>query len=156
MSVMSTTSDKEGQQKKIKSLKEIRIPAVHVNRSFMGNINTNFAKVLLSELAELSMVNATSSGQHHAGALVVGLDVVDQVVPGDGLDVLGGAQDGPAKGGALVGHCVQVVKDDLLQVHLDLLHLAQDNPTLTLNLLLAKRGVGEDVAQDLYGAVKVA
>ena len=122
----------------------------------MGNINTNFAKVLLSQFAQLSMVNTASAGEHHAGALVVGLDVVDQVVPGDGLDVLGGAQDGPAKGGALVGDCVQVVKDDLLKVHLHLLHLAQDNPTLALNLLLAECGVGEDVAQDLDSAVQVA
>ena len=33
--------------------------------------------------------------------LVVGLDVVGEVVPGDGLDVLGGAQDGAAQWGAL-------------------------------------------------------
>merc|ERR1719285_1277747 len=132
------------------------VPAVHVNRSLMGDINSNFAKVLLSQFAQLSMVNTASSGKHHAGALVVGLDVVDQVIPGDGLDVLGGAQDGPAKGGALVGDCVQVVKDDLLQVHLDLLHLAQDNPTLALNLLLAECGVGEDVTQDFDSAVQVA
>ena len=122
----------------------------------MGNINSNFAKVLLSQFAQLSVVNATSSGQHHAGALVVGLDVMDQVVPRNGLDVLGRAQDGPAKGGALVGDCVQVVKDDLLQVHLDLLHLAQDNPTLALNLFLAECGVGEDVAQDFNSAIQVA
>merc|ERR1712037_190440 len=89
-------------------------PAVHINRSLVGNTDSNFAKVLLSELAQLSMVNTASAGEHHAGALVVGLNVVSQVVPGDGLDVLSGAQDGPAKGGALVGDGVQVVEDDLL------------------------------------------
>ena len=122
----------------------------------MWNINPNFAKVLLGQLAKLSVVNTASAGEHHAGALVVGLDVVDQVIPGDGLDVLGGAQDSPAKGGALVGDCMQVVKDNLLKVHLHLLHLAQDNSTLALNLLLAKCGVGEDVAQDLDRAIEVA
>ena len=122
----------------------------------MGNTDSNFAEVLLSELAQLSMVNTASAGKHHAGALVVGLNVVSQVVPGDGLDVLGGAQDGPAKGGALVGDGVQVVEDDLLKVHLDLLHLSQNNSTLTFNLLLAECGVGEDVAQDLDSAIQVA
>ena len=70
------------------------------------------------------MVHATSTSQYHAGALehglngvlvkwcsgslhwqtshlVVGLDVVGEVVPGDRLNVLGGAQDGAAQGGAL-------------------------------------------------------
>ena len=87
---------------------------MHVNGSLMGNINSDLSKVLLGQLAQLSVVYASSTSKHHAGALVVGLDVVDQVVPGDGLDVLCGAQDGSAKGGALVSDCVQVVEHDLL------------------------------------------
>ena len=129
---------------------------MHVNGNLMGDINSNFAKVLLSELTEFSMVDSTSAGKHHAGSLVVGLNIVDQVVPGDRLDILGGAQDGSAKRSALVGDCVKMVENNLLQVHLDLLHLSQDNTTLTLNLLLAEGGVGQDVTQDLDGSVKVA
>ena len=129
---------------------------MHVNGNLMGDINSNFAKVLLSELAEFSMVDSTSAGKHHAGSLVVGLNIVDQVVPGDRLDILGRAQDGSAKRSALVGDCVKMVENNLLQVHLDLLHLSQDNTTLTLDLLLAEGGVGQDVTQDLDGSVKVA
>ena len=56
--------------------------------------------------------------------LVVGVDVVDQIIPGDALDVLGGAEDGPAQGRALVSHRVQVIEHHLLQVHVHLLHLS--------------------------------
>ena len=56
----------------------------------------------------------------------------------------------------LVSHGVQVVEDDLLQVHLDLLHLPEDDSPLPLDLLLAEGGVGQDVREDLHGAVQVA
>ena len=41
--------------------------------------------------------------------LVVCLYVVGEVVPGDGLDVLGRAQDGSAQGGALPHYCTVTV-----------------------------------------------
>ena len=41
--------------------------------------------------------------------LVVCLYVVGEVVPGDGLDVLGRAQDGSAQGGALPQYCTVTV-----------------------------------------------
>ena len=44
-------------------------------------ISSNLGEVLLSEGAELAVINSSSSGQHHPRALVVGADVVGQVIP---------------------------------------------------------------------------
>ena len=60
---------------------------------------------------------------------------INQSSPVDGLDVLGGSQDGPAQRRSLVGDGVEVVEHDLLEVHLNLLHFAQDHAALALNLL---------------------
>ena len=43
------------------------------------------------------MSDTTGAGKHHPGPSVVGLDVVDQVVAGDALDILGETKDGPAR-----------------------------------------------------------
>ena len=43
-------------------------------------VSSNGGKVLGGQFTELAMVNATSASQHHAGALVVGLNVVHQIV----------------------------------------------------------------------------
>ena len=96
--------------------------------------------------------------------LVVGVDVVDQIVAGDALDVLGGSEDGSAQGRALVSHRVQVIEHHLLQVHVHLLHLPaqkqhininteltrdpilpENDSSFPFNLLLAEGAVGEDV-----------
>ena len=61
-------------------------------------------------------------------------------------NLLGGSSGPPTY---LIGHSVEVVEDDLLEVHLDLLTLAEDDAALPLNLLLAQGGVGEDVGEDL-------
>ena len=37
--------------------------------------------MLVGELAEGVVVHTAGSGQHHAGTLVVGLDVVGQIIP---------------------------------------------------------------------------
>jgi hypothetical protein len=57
--------------------------------------------------------------------------------------------------GHLVGDSVQMVEDNLLQVHLDLLHLPEDDAALPLNLLLPEGGVDEDVGEDLHRPLHV-
>jgi hypothetical protein len=57
--------------------------------------------------------------------------------------------------GHLVGDSVEMVEDHLLQVHLDLLHLSEDDAALPLNLLLPEGGVGEDVGEDLHRPLHV-
>ena len=44
-------------------------------------ISSDGGKVLGGQFAELVVVNSTGTSQHHAGALVVGLNVVHQIVP---------------------------------------------------------------------------
>ena len=82
----------------------------------------DLAEVLRSQLAELVVVDTAGAGQHHSGALVVGLDVVNEVVTGYRLDVFGGAQNGAAERSSLIGNGVQMVENDLLQIHLYFLH----------------------------------
>jgi hypothetical protein len=108
-------------------------------------------EVLLSETNELLVRNATSTNQDHAVSSVVGLDVVGQVIPGDGLDVLLRAEDGAAKGLALVSGGVKVVEDNLLELLVNLLLLAEDHITLTLNGASLELGVLEDIGEDVDG-----
>ena len=108
-------------------------------------------EVLLSESHELLVGDTTSTDQDHSVSSVVGLDVVGQVVPGDGLDVLLGAEDGAAKGLALVSSGVKVVEDNLLELFVNLLLLAQDHITLTLNGTSLELGVLKDIGEDVDG-----
>merc|ERR1719411_523395 len=132
------------------------VPAVLVQGDLVGDINTDLAEVFLRHGAELRVVHPASAGQDHPGALVVGVDVVHQVVTADALDVLGGAEDGPAQGGALVGHGVEVVEHHVLQVHLNLLHLSEDDPSVPLDLLGAEGAVGEDVGENLHCSLGIS
>ena len=108
-------------------------------------------EVLLGEANELLVGDATGTDENHAVSGVVGLDVLGQVVPGDGLDVLLGAEDGAAKGLGLVGGSVQVVEDNLLELLVNLLLLAQDHITLTLDGASLKLGVLKDISEDIDG-----
>lgn len=108
-------------------------------------------EVLLGESDELLVGNATGTDQDHAVSSVVGLDVVGQVLPGDGLDVLLGAEDGAAKGLGLVSGGVKVVEDNLLELLVNLLLLAQDHITLTLNGTSLELGVLKDIGEDVDG-----
>jgi hypothetical protein len=108
-------------------------------------------EVFLGEADELLVGDTTSTNEDHAVSSVVGLDVVGQVVTGDGLDVLLGAEDGAAKGLALVSGGVQVVEDDLLELLVNLLLLAQDHVTLTLNSTGLELGVLKDIGEDVDG-----
>jgi hypothetical protein len=40
----------------------------------------DLSKVFRGQLAEVAMLDATRSGENHSAALVVGLDVLDQVI----------------------------------------------------------------------------
>lgn len=116
-----------------------------------GGLAGETTEVLLGQSDELLVGNATGTDQDHAISSVVGLDVVGQVVPGDGLDVLLGAEDGAAKGLGLVSGGVKVVEDNLLELLVDLLLLAQNHITLTLNGTNLQLGVLKDIGEDVDG-----
>lgn len=109
------------------------------------------AEVLLSEADELLMGNTTSTNQDHAVSGVVGLDVVGQVVPRNSLDVLLGAEDGATKGLALVSGGVEVIEDNLLELLVNLLLLAQNHITLALDCGGLELGVLENIGEDVDG-----
>ncbi|KAH8623407.1 hypothetical protein IG631_21886 [Alternaria alternata] len=108
-------------------------------------------EVLLGEVDELLVGNTTSANEDHAVGSVVGLDVVLEIGALDALDVLLGSEDGAAEGLALEGSGVQVVKDDLLELLVDLLLLAEDDITLALDGLGLELGVLEDIGEDVDG-----
>lgn len=66
------------------------------------------------------------------------------------LNVLGGAQNGPAQSCGLVCSSMQIIKDHFLQIGLYFLHLSEDHTSLPLDLRLAQRAVLDDISQDLY------
>lgn len=106
-------------------------------------------EVLLGEANELLVGDATSTDQNHTVSGVVGLNVVGQVLPADGLDVLLGAEDGTTKGLALVSGGVQVVKNNLLKLLVNLLLLAQDDVALALDGGRLELRVLEDIGKDV-------
>ena len=116
-----------------------------------GRLVGETTEVLLGETDELLVGDATGTDQDHAIGGVVGLDVVGEVVAGDGLDVLLGAKDRAAQGLALVGGGVQVVEDDLLQLLVNLLLLAQDHVALALDGTGLQLRVLQDVGEDVDG-----
>lgn len=99
----------------------------------LGGLAGQVGEVLVGKLDELLVGDTTSSGEDHAVGSVVLLDVVDKFGAGNVADVLTGAQDGTAERLVLEGGRVEVVKDDLLKLLLNLLRLAQDHVTLTLD-----------------------
>lgn len=70
------------------------------------------------------------------------------------LDVLGGAQDGPAQSCGLIRCSVKVVKDHFLQIGLHFLHLSEDDAALPLDFRLTQRAVLDDVGQNLHSLGK--
>lgn len=113
-------------------------------------------KVLLGKSDKLVVGDTTSANEDHAVSSVVGLDVIDQVVPGDGLDVLLGTEDGATKGLALESGGVEVVEDNLLELLVNLLLLTQDHIPLTLNGTGLQLRVLENVCEDVDGLRDVA
>lgn len=90
-------------------------------------------KVLLGEVDELLVGNATSTNEDHAVSSVVGLDVVLEVGALDALDVLLGSENGAAEGLALESGGVKVVEDNLLKLLVHLFLLAENDITLALD-----------------------
>jgi hypothetical protein len=107
--------------------------------------------VLLGELDHLVVRDATSTDEDHAVGGIVGLDVVLEIGTLDSLDILLGPKDSAAEGLALESGGVQVVEDDLLELLVDLLLLAQNDITLALNGLGLELRVLEDVGEDVDG-----
>lgn len=108
-------------------------------------------EVLLSESHELLVGDTTGTNEDHAVSSVVGLDVVDQVVTGDGLDVLLGAEDGATEGLVLESSGVKVVENNLLELLVDLLLLTEDDVALTLDGSGLQLGVLKDIGEDVDG-----
>ena len=113
-------------------------------------------EVLLGKSDELVVRNTTGTDEDHAVSGVVGLDVVDQVVPGDSLDVLLGTEDGTTKGLALESGGMEVVEDNLLELLVNLLLLTQDHIPLTLNGTGLQLRVLENVCENVDGLGDVA
>ena len=89
--------------------------------------------MLLGQVDELLVGNATGANKDHAVGGVVGLDVVLEVAALDVADVLLGTEDGAAQRLALESGSVQVVEDDLLELLVNLLLLAKDHIALALD-----------------------
>ena len=108
-------------------------------------------EVLLGELNKLLVGDATGTNENHAVGGVVGLDVVLEVGLLDGLDVLLGSEDGASERLALEGGGVQVVEDNLLELLVDLLLLAENDVALALDGRGLELGVLEDIGEDIDG-----
>lgn len=117
----------------------------------VGRLGGQAGEVLLSEIDELLVGNATGSDENHAVSGVVGLDVVFQVGPLDALNVLLGAEDGTSEGLALECGGVQVVEDNLLKLLVDLLLFTKDNVSLPLDGLGIELRVLQDIREDVDG-----
>lgn len=113
------------------------------------------AKVLLGEVDELLVGDASGGDEDHAVGFVVLADVVGEVGALDGEDVFLGAEDGTAEGLALECGGVEVVKDDFFELAVDFLLLADDDVSFSLNGVLFDFGVLDDVGEDLdcFGGV---
>jgi len=93
--------------------------------------------------------DTASTDENHAVSRIVVLDVVHELGPGDVADVVPGTQDGAAQGLLLVGSGMQVVEDNLFELLLNLLGLAQDDVALPLDGGFLELRVLKDVLQDV-------
>lgn len=115
----------------------------------VGALGGQVGEVLLGELDELLVGHTTGANENHAVSGVVVLDVVGELGAGDVADVLARAENSAAEGLVLESGGVQVVEDDLLELLLDLLGLAEDDVALTLNGRLLELGVLENVGENV-------
>lgn len=106
-------------------------------------------EVLLSKLDKLLVRNATGADEDHTVSSVVLLDVVGELGAGNIADVLAGAENGASKGLALEGGGVEVVENNLLNLLLNLLGLAEDHVALSLDGRLLELGVLEDIGKNV-------
>lgn len=133
---------------------ELRLALLCVGNSGGGLgswLSWETGEVLLGKLNELSVGNATSTDENHAVSSVVGLDVVNEILPLDALDVLCRAKDGAAERLSLECGGVKVVEDNLLELLVNLLGLSEDNIALTLDGGLLELGVLKDIGENVDG-----
>lgn len=117
----------------------------------LGRGHGESREVLLGKVDELLVGDATGTNKDHAVSGIVGLDVVGELGASDVANVLLGAQDGAAQRLVLVGGGVEVVEDNLVELLLNLLGLAQDDIAFPLNGRGLELGVLEDIGQDVDG-----
>jgi hypothetical protein len=91
------------------------------------------AKVLLGELNELLVWDSSGTDKDHAISLVVLGDVLREVVLLDGENVLLWTKDGAAESLTLESGSVKVVKDNLLQLLVNLLLFTENDISLPLD-----------------------
>lgn len=115
----------------------------------LGRVRRQLSKVLVGHLDQLLVGDATGTNKDHAISSVVVLDVVGELGSGDVANVLPGTKDGATERLVLEGGGMQVVEDNLLDLLLDLLRLAQDHVTLALNGGLLELGVLKDIGEDI-------
>lgn len=117
----------------------------------LGTLAGKAGEVLLGKLNQLLVGNATGSSENHAVSSVVVLDVVGELGAGNITDVLAGSKDGAAKRLVLESSGVQVVKDNLLNLLLNLLGLSENDVALALDGGRLELGVLQDIGQDVDG-----
>ena len=99
----------------------------------LGALVCETREVFLGKLNNLLVRDTTRVDKDHAVSGVVVLDVVGELGAGDVADVLAGAENGAAERLVLESSGVKVVKDNLLDLLLNLLGLAKDDVALTLD-----------------------
>ena len=112
------------------------LPAVAGGVLRVRVVGGHVGEVLLGELDELVVRDAAGADEDHAVRCVVRLDVVGQLVAGDGLDVLFRAEDGAAEGLVLEGGGVEMVEDDFFQLLVNLFLFAENHVPLPFNRAL--------------------
>lgn len=105
--------------------------------------------MLLGQLNELLVGNATSTDEDHTVGGVVVLDVAGELGSGDVADVLARAKDGAAQWLVLESSGMQVVEDDLFNLLLNFLGLTKDDITLALDGRLLELRVLQNIGQDV-------
>lgn len=115
----------------------------------LGGGSRELGEVLVGHLDEPLVGNATGANENHAVGGVVVLDVVHELGTGDVTDVLTGAEDGAAEGLVLVGGSVKVVENNLLELLLNLLRLAENDVALALDGGLLELGVLENILENV-------
>lgn len=113
------------------------------------------AKVLLGQIDQFIVWDATGADENHTVGLVISGDVGGQVGLGDGEDIFLGAEDGAAERLILERSGVQVVEYDFLELLIDLFLLTQDDVALALDGGFLELGVLQDVGEDLNGFADV-
>lgn len=117
----------------------------------LGAAGGKAGEVLLGKLNQLLVGNATGGSKDHAVSSVVVFDVVDELGAGNVTDVLAGSENGAAKRLVLESSGVQVVKDNLLNLLLNLLRLSENDVALALDGRRLELGVLQDIGQNIDG-----